>query len=76
MLLFQMKYLNAGQEKKTEEGAKLIIGQHGGNFGMTPMAIHESHQIKISDKWLSWGWDDPKNKKIIPIGNFKTSLKR
>jgi putative transferase (TIGR04331 family) len=61
---------------KTEEGAKLIIGQHGGNFGMTPMAIHESHQIKISDKWLSWGWDDPKNKKVLPIGNFKSSFKK
>ncbi len=53
-------------------GSKLIIGQHGGNFGMTPMAIHETHQFKISDKWLSWGWSNSKQKKIIPVGNFKS----
>ena len=40
---------------KVERGSKLVIGQHGGNFGMTPMAIHESHQIEIADSWLSWG---------------------
>lgn len=56
---------------KVDNGSKLIIGQHGGNFGMTPMAIHETHQIKISDKWLSWGWSDDSEAKIIPIGNFK-----
>ncbi len=61
---------------RTEKGTKLIIGQHGGNFGMTPMAFHESHQIKISDKWLSWGWHDPDNEKIQPLGNFTSSFKR
>lgn len=61
---------------RLEKGTKLIIGQHGGNFGMTPMAVHESHQIKISDQWLSWGWEDPKNKKILPVGNFKSSFKK
>lgn len=60
---------------KVEKGAKLIIGQHGGNFGMTQMAIHESHQIKISDKWLSWGWKDKNNSKVLPIGNFKFKFK-
>jgi len=43
---------------------------------MTPMAIHESHQIKISDKWLSWGWDDAIEHKIIPVGNFKSKIKK
>ena len=60
---------------KVERGSKLVIGQHGGNFGMTPMAIHESHQIEIADSWLSWGWKNPEKKNINPVGNFKSSFK-
>ena len=62
--------------QKVEQGSRLVIGQHGGNFGMTPMAIHETHQIDISDKWLSWGWENKKESKIIPIGNFKSHKKK
>ena len=62
--------------EKVENGSKLIIGQHGGNFGMTPMATHEAHQIKISDKWLSWGWSDASEDKIISVGNFKSKIKK
>jgi putative transferase (TIGR04331 family) len=61
---------------KVDSGSSLIIGQHGGNFGMTPMAIHESHQIKIADKWLSWGWRDLNELKIIPVGNFKSKFEK
>jgi len=61
---------------QVDAGSKLVIGQHGGNFGMTPMAIHETHQIKISDKWFSWGWEDVSQPKIIPVGNFKSKLTR
>ena len=42
---------------------------------MTPMAVHESHQIKISDQWLSWGWEDQKQKNSS-VGNFKSSFKK
>lgn len=56
---------------KTEHGAPLIIGQHGGHFGMTPWAFHEEHQISVSDAWLSWGWSDEKKPQIIPVGNLK-----
>jgi putative transferase (TIGR04331 family) len=56
---------------RVDSGSKLVIGQHGGNFGMTPMAIHESHQIKIADRWLSWGWEKHSEPKIVPVGNFK-----
>jgi len=53
-------------------GSSLVIGQHGGNFGMTPMSFLEEHQIKISDKFLSWGWTDNSEDKIIPVGNLKS----
>jgi putative transferase (TIGR04331 family) len=57
--------------EKVEAGVPLVIGQHGGNFGMNPFSFHEEHQIKISDQWLSWGWMDSKRSNIIPMGNLK-----
>ena len=59
--------------EKTEMGSKLLIGQHGGHFGMTPFAFHEEHQIEIADQWFSWGWSDPSRAQIRPVGNFKDS---
>ena len=41
---------------KVEKSTKLIIAQHGGHFGMTPMESYAKHQYIIPDKWISWGW--------------------
>jgi putative transferase (TIGR04331 family) len=57
--------------EKTEIGIPLIIGQHGGHYGMTPWSFYEEHQITISDMWLSWGWSDLKNPQVKPVGNLK-----
>jgi putative transferase (TIGR04331 family) len=57
--------------ENTESGTPLIIAQHGGRFGMTPFAFYEDHQLNIADKFLSWGWNYPKNTKIKPFGNIK-----
>jgi putative transferase (TIGR04331 family) len=59
--------------KNTELEVPLIIGQHGGNFGMSLFSFHEDQQIEVADKWLSWGWSDPSRPKILPVGNFKDS---
>jgi putative transferase (TIGR04331 family) len=61
----------AWSASKTELKIPLIIGQHGGNLGMTPFAFHEEHQITIADQWLSWGWVDSERPQIEPIGNLK-----
>lgn len=58
--------------KKIEKGASLVIGQHGGHYGMTPWSFHENHEIAIADRWLSWGWSDKNNKQIQPVGNLIT----
>ena len=60
--------------EKVEAGSALVIGQHGGNFGMTPFSFIEDHQVEICDKWLSWGWSDRSRPKITPVGNFKTEM--
>ena len=62
--------------EKIESGTMLMVGQHGGHFGMTPFSFMEKHQIDIADKWLSWGWSDKIRSQIIPIGNFKNLRQR
>jgi putative transferase (TIGR04331 family) len=54
-------------EKKLT-GTKYYIGQHGGNFGSARLCQTEVHQLKTSDKYLSWGWKSNKfnNIEIIP----------
>ena len=56
---------------KIETGSQLAISQHGGHFGMNPFSFHEEHQIKISDKWISWGWSDCTRPQIVPVGIVK-----
>lgn len=56
---------------KVESGTPLIVGQHGGTYGISQWDFSEEHQCAISDAWLSWGWDDVNNQKVKPIGNFK-----
>ena len=56
---------------KVEIGAPLVIGQHGGNFGMALWNFNEDHQVAISDKFLTWGWSQQKLKNVTPAGNFK-----
>jgi putative transferase (TIGR04331 family) len=49
-----------------EDKAKLIIAQHGGHYGTGLFASHEEHEIKISDRYFSWGWESD-NSKVIPM---------
>lgn len=53
--------------KKVESGSKLIIGQHGGFYGSGKWHCGENHQVKIADKFISWGWTDSR-KNIVPWG--------
>ena len=62
--------------KEVERGSRLVIGQHGGHYGIGLFDVDEEHQISISDKFLTWGWKDPKNKKTQEIGLFTKLTKR
>ena len=42
---------------KVEKGTKLIAGQHGGLYGSGKWESSEDHDISISDKYFSWGWN-------------------
>ena len=56
---------------KVEKGATLVIGQHGGNYGMALWSYMEEHQIAIADKYLSWGWSRQSEPKVEPVCNLK-----
>jgi putative transferase (TIGR04331 family) len=56
--------------EKVEKGSPLIIGQHGGNFGMALWGYTEDHQLDIADRFVSWGWTRPGRKNIKPIGHL------
>ncbi len=56
--------------EKAEAGGKLIVGQHGGSYGMSLCSFSEDNQLSVSDTWLSWGWTSSENE-IQPVGNLK-----
>jgi len=58
--------------EKVENGSLLVYGQHGGFYGSGKFSWAEKHEIAISDFYLSWGWDEIKQSKIIPLGILKS----
>ena len=42
----------------TENGSKLVIGQHGGYYGLSEFpSSYERHELDIADRYISWGWN-------------------
>ena len=49
----------------------LIIGQHGGHYGIGKFCSSELHETKIAKKYLTWGWTNSLESKIKSLGNLK-----
>jgi len=64
------KFWAAGQ---IEKGTTLVIGQHGGLFGMALWEATEEHQINISDQYITWGWSNAGDPKTQPLPAGKLS---
>ncbi len=58
---------------RTEGGAPLAIGQHGGHVG-TAWSFNHDHQVAIADQFLSWGWSDPDEPRVMPVGMLKAPV--
>ena len=57
---------------KSENGTKIVIAQHGGNYGQQKIHPTSLHESKISNKFLSWGFEnDARNK---PLGIIKENI--
>ena len=59
--------------KKTMSGTKLVIAQHGGNYGQHKIHPATMHEYKISQRFLSWGFKN--GKKTKPLGIIKKNIK-
>lgn len=57
---------------KVEQGSHLVIGQHGGHYGMGRCSFQEDHEIAISDSYLTWGWDEQGQSTVRPVGQLKS----
>lgn len=53
--------------KNVENGSKLALIQHGGAYGMSSWFSSEEHQVKIANRFYSWGWSDANLKHIQPM---------
>lgn len=58
--------------EKVTQGTPLVYGQHGGMSGEVRFNFGEEHEVAISDRYLSWGWDVEGQPKIKPVGILKT----
>ena len=58
-----------------DSGSRLVIAQHGGHYGSGLFSATEEHEIKISDKYLTWGWTSAKSDKTLAVGNLNESVK-
>ena len=56
----------------TDVGTRLIIGQHGGGYGVGMVIDTERHETLIADDFLSWGWTKSCGRSAVvrPIGVF------
>lgn len=55
--------------KRAEEGCKLVAVQHGGAYGDALYSFHESHEKRIADAFISWGWQD--GSKVVPLPSLR-----
>ncbi|EKR00620.1 LIC12162 family transferase [Leptospira borgpetersenii] len=53
-----------------EKGSKLVIGQHGGHYGIGKWSFNEEHDLEISDCYLSWGWDHSFKSNVYSFGQI------
>lgn len=48
-----------------ENGATLLISQHGGSYGIAKYSSTQKYEVCISDYFLSWGWENKIDPKIV-----------
>jgi putative transferase (TIGR04331 family) len=63
--------------ENVDNGARLLLSQHGGHYGTGLWEQSEDHQIAISDRFYSWGWNNRSetNIKPMPSGKLQTAKK-
>ena len=58
--------------KNKTNSSKYIIAQHGGVYGTRLIPTKsEFYELSVSNKWISWGWSDPKSSVVKNGLNIK-----
>jgi putative transferase (TIGR04331 family) len=60
-----------GCADRLEKGARLVGMPHGSNYGTALWSSNETHEKKIADHYFSWGWEDKKGSKVIPLSSIQ-----
>ena len=47
-------------------GTKVVLTQHGGNYGSSLWSPNEAHETKVADLYLSWGWSVKASAEVVP----------
>ncbi|MDD5392917.1 MAG: LIC12162 family protein [Thiothrix sp.] len=55
---------------KISRGARMLIGEHGG-LGVGLFNGAHAYEVSVADTYLSAGWSNTRNEKILPIGNLR-----
>ena len=50
-------------------GTKLVTSQHGGNHGLAKWSAQETHEITVSDKNFTWGWEEKGETRTTPMAS-------
>jgi putative transferase (TIGR04331 family) len=61
-------------EKSYKQKSKIIICQHGGNYGIGKFNSSQLHETKISDLYLTWGWGKNLKNNIYPMFNIRNVM--
>jgi len=67
---FSDDLFNLWAGRQVEAGCPLLVGQHGGVFGLARFSPPEDHERLISDISLTWGWSEEGDHCYVPIGHF------
>ena len=63
--------LNLWIASQIDKGVKLITTHHGGGYGSHLWSFYETHEIKTSDKYFTWGWTTKGSPSLVPTASGK-----
>ena len=52
---------------QVDRGVKLAVTQHGGHIGDGLWSTDDDHEIKIADRYFTWGWTRKNEMKAVPM---------
>jgi putative transferase (TIGR04331 family) len=55
------------------QGTKLVTSQHGGHYGVLKWSAQETHEIKVADRYFTWGWEEKGESRAIPMPSVQLS---